>query len=96
MSRNEIIVGLFIAVILAVVFSPFASPWPDGLEKVAEDKGFLQKGEVQPLVSSPVPDYAWPGIENEGIATSLAGISGTLVTFGLGLGLAALLRRKNT
>ena len=95
MSRKEIIVGLFIAVILAVVFSPFASPWPDGLEKVAEDKGFLEKGEGEPLIASPVADYAWPGIENEGMATSAAGISGTLITFGLALSLAALIKRKS-
>jgi len=94
MNRKEILFGLLVAVILAVIFSPFASPWPDGLEKVAEDKGFLEKGEVEPTISSPIPDYAWPHFKSKKLATSSAGISGTLIVFGLGYGLAALIKRK--
>lgn len=95
MSRQEILFGLAVAVVLAVVLSPFASPWPDGLEKVAEDGGFLEKGEGEPLISSPIPDYAWPNIKSEKLATSMAGVSGTLIVFGLGLGLACLIGRKS-
>lgn len=95
MSRQEILFGLAVAVVLAVVLSPFASPWPDGLEKVAEDRGFLEKGEGEPLISSPIPDYAWPTIKSEKLATSMAGVSGTLIVFGLGLGLACLIGRKS-
>ena len=94
MSKKEIFFGLFIACVLAVMLSPFASPWPDGLEKVAEDKGFLEKGEGEPAFSSAIPDYAWPGLKSERLATSAAGISGTLIVFGLGYGLAALIKRK--
>ena len=95
MNKKEIFFGLFIAIMLAVALSPFASPWPDGLEKVAADKGFLEKGEVRPIVFSPVPDYAWPNIKNEKLATAVAGASGTLFVFGLGYSLAALVRRHN-
>ena len=94
MSKKEIFFGLFIACVLAVILSPFASSWPDGLEKVAEDKGFLEKGEGQPLFSSPIPDYACPGFKSERLATSAAGISGTLIVFGLGYSLATLIRRR--
>ena len=94
MDGKEILFGLLIAVGLAVLLSPFASPWPDGLEKVAEDKGFLEKAEVEPPIVAPIPDYAWPGMTSEKLATSAAGISGTLIVFGLGYGLAALIRRK--
>ena len=96
MNTKEIFIGLFIAAILAMVLSPFASSWPDGLEKVAEDKGFLHKGEGQPPLTSPIPDYAWPNMKNEALATSLAGISGTLLTFGIVFGLAALLKKKSS
>ena len=58
------------------------------------DKGFLEKGEVEPAVTSPVPDYAWPGIKDEGLATSAAGMAGTLVTFGFGLGFGILLKKR--
>ena len=94
MSAKEILFSLMIAIILAFVISPFASPWPDGLEKVAEDKGFIEKGEVPPALTSPVPDYAWPGIKNEGLSTGLAGVFGTLIVFCIGYGTAALARRR--
>jgi len=94
MSKKEILFGLIAAIFLAVVLSPFASPWPDGLEKVAEDKGFLEKGEVEPAMPSPIPDYTWPGLKSEKLATSAAGIFGTLLVFGLGYGLAALVKHK--
>ena len=87
--------GLLVALFLAVFISPFASPRPDGLERVAEDKGFIELAETQPLISSPIPDYAWPGIRNERLATSIAGLVGTLVLCGLGLGLGYLLKKKD-
>lgn len=94
MGKKEIFLGIMAAVFLALILSPLASPWPDGLEKVAEDKGFLEKGEVKPVVSSPLPDYTWPGIKNKKLATAAAGLVGTLVVFGTGLGVAALLKRR--
>ena len=94
MSKKDIILGLIIAVFLAVLISPFASQWPDGLEKVAEDKGFLRKGETGGVVKSPIPDYAWPGIKNKRLATGVAGAAGTLIVFGLGYGLAVLIKKR--
>lgn len=93
MGKKDILLGLAAAVFLAVLISPFASPQPDGLEKVAQKKGFLEKGEVVPVLVSPMPDYAWPGIKNEKAATSLAGIAGTLLVFCLGYSIALLLKR---
>lgn len=72
---------LVIAVIVGTLLSPFASSWPDGLERVAENLGFIQKGEAVPVLSAPVPDYAIPGIDNEILATAFAGFLGTLLTF---------------
>ena len=94
MQKSWIIIGLFVSLILAIFISPFASSSLDGLEKVAEDKGFLEKGEVESAITSPMPDYAWPGVENEGLATSVAGMAGTLITFGFGLGLGILLKKR--
>jgi cobalt/nickel transport protein len=93
MGKKEILFGLMLAIFLAAILSPFASPWPDGLEKVAYIKGFLNKGEVDPVFSSPIPDYTWPQVRSEKVATSVAGIAGTLLVFGIGYGLAALIRR---
>jgi len=95
MSKKDILIGLAFAILLALLISPFASSSPDGLEKVAEDKGFLEKGEVEAAISSPVPDYAWPGMTNEMLATSAAGVFGTLLVFGFGYSLATFLKREH-
>jgi cobalt/nickel transport system permease protein len=83
--------GLAIALVLAV-FSPLASAHPDGLEWVAEQKGFLEAARA-PLFSV-IPDYVFPGVSNEALATVLAGIVGTLLVFGVALGLAYLRRTR--
>lgn len=86
---------MLVALIIAAVLSPFASSSPDGLERVAEDLGFLHKGEGEPVFKSPIPDYAMPGIGNETGATAAAGIIGTLATFLIMYGLAkAMAKRK--
>lgn len=83
--------GLVIAILL-VVFSPLASAHPDGLEWVAEQKGFLEAAQ-EPLYNI-IPDYVFPGISNEALATIVAGIVGTLIVFGVAVGLAFWRRRK--
>lgn len=82
--------GLVIAILLAVL-SPLASAHPDGLEWVAEQKGFLEAAQG-PLYEI-VPDYIFPGIRNEAMATIVAGIAGTLIVFGVMLA-AAYLRKQ--
>jgi len=83
--------GLAIAIVLAL-FSPLASPYPDGLERVAEDLGFIERAQ-EPFYEV-IPDYVFPGISNEALATIAAGIVGTLIVYGIAVGLAALLRRR--
>jgi hypothetical protein len=85
------IVGLLIALAVTLL-SPLASAWPDGLERVAENKGFIEDAQDAPY--EVIPDYVLPGIGNEALATILAGIVGTLVVFGLAYGLGILLRRR--
>jgi cobalt/nickel transport protein len=87
-------ITLAAAVFLAVVVSPFACGWLDGLERVAEDKGFLSRGEGEPLVRAPIPDYAFPGLADGGWATAAAGAVGTLLTFAVAFGMGAALRRR--
>jgi hypothetical protein len=91
MKRKWWIVGLLIALAVALI-SPLASAWPDGLERVAEDKGFIEDAQDAPY--GVIPDYVFPGVGNEAMATILAGIVGTLVVFGLAYGLGVLLRRR--
>jgi hypothetical protein len=93
MSRWWIAVGLAIALLLALA-SPLASPHPDGLERVAEDQGFAEAARDAPL--EVMGDYLFPGIENEALATILAGLLGTLLLFGLLYGLGRLMLRRRT
>lgn len=89
------VLALAVAVGMAVAISPFASGSPDGLEKVAEKKGFLDQGKLHPVQDeSPLPDYAFPGIDNARVATGMAGFVGTLGVFAVSYGLAALLGRR--
>ena len=83
--------GLLISLGLALFVSPFASPWPDGLEKVAAKLGFEHRAVAQPLIHSPIPDYKVPGIGSAGVATAVAGVVGIIVVFGLAVVLARVL-----
>jgi hypothetical protein len=84
-------VGLLLALTVAL-FSPLASPHPDGLERVAEDQGFMDRAKDAPFQI--IADYAFPGIQNEAVATIVSGLVGTAVMFGVGYGLAWVLRRR--
>lgn len=75
-DRSVLIGGIIIALVLAV-FSPLASSHPDGLEKVAEDLGFLSL-DSGPLYEI-IPDYTFPGIHNENLATIVAGVVGVVL-----------------
>jgi hypothetical protein len=92
MSRLFTVIALAIAIGLATAASPYASSSPDGLEKVAADKAFLEQGRVHS--DSPAPDYAVPGVADARVATGLAGFAGTLLVFGFGYGIAAVARRR--
>jgi hypothetical protein len=95
-TRILVAVALAIAVGLATAVSPYASSSPDGLEKVAEKKSFLEDGKLHSIQEdSPIPDYAFPGIDNPRVATGVAGFVGTLGVFALGYGLAYVVRRRD-
>lgn len=87
-------VALALAVGLGLAVSPYASSSPDGLERVAETHGFIDQGQVHRVQEgSPIPDYAFPGIDDPRLATGLAGFVGTLGVFLVAFGVAYALRR---
>ncbi|GAB4423228.1 MAG: energy-coupling factor ABC transporter permease [Chloroflexi bacterium OHK40] len=81
-------VGLAIAAGLALL-SPLASGDPDGLERVAEDQGFLER--AQDPAYNVLPDYTIPGLDGP-ISTIVAGIVGLLIVFAIAYGVTLLLR----
>jgi hypothetical protein len=83
--------ALILSFLLALV-SPLSSGSPDGLEKVAEDKGFIEKANNPPFQI--IADYVFPGIGNEALATILAGLLGTAFIFGAVYGIGRLVRSR--
>ena len=89
--RAVYIAAIALAIGLATALSPFASAAPDGLERVAADKGFEERGQAG---SGPIPDYAFPGVADPRLATGLAGFAGTIAVLAIGYGTAAAVRRR--
>ena len=95
MSTNTklfVVAGLLVGLALAIFVSPFANSSPDGLEKVATEEGFDGAAEDHDLANGPLADYGVDGVDDERLGTGAAGLIGTLVTFGLGVGVFALIR----
>jgi cobalt/nickel transport system permease protein len=79
-GRGWIYAGILIS-LLVVTLAPLASGDPDGLERVAEDIGFLDAGMSAPYEI--LPDYTIPFIGETGFSTVLAGIVGALAVLGI-------------
>jgi cobalt/nickel transport protein len=86
--------GLVVAFVLAGIVSFYASGAPDGLEKVAADKGFNAGERDHALGDSPLGDYGVRGVENERLSGGLAGVLGVGVTLAVGGGLFWAVRRR--
>jgi hypothetical protein len=92
-TRLFVIAGLLLALALVLFVSPFANPNPDGLNRVAMDKGFADTETDHGLSDSPLADYEVSGVEHDGVSKGLSGVAGILATFALGLGLFAVARK---
>jgi hypothetical protein len=80
-SNRKFYVGaLIVSLFLAGAISFYASSSPDGLEKVAEDVGFIESATEHSLANSTLADYGIKGVENARISVGFAGIIGVLVT----------------
>ena len=84
--------GLALAAALALFGSPWASSSPDGLEKVAEDRGFAGAASEEKSVwtRSLFPDYRVKAIGSEAVSTGVAGLLGTIAVFAAGFGIIRL------
>jgi cobalt/nickel transport system permease protein len=75
-GRGWVVAGVLISLIV-VLLSPFASASPDGLERVAENLGFLDT--AQPAPYEIIPDYTVPFLGETALSTILAGVIGLIV-----------------
>lgn len=95
-KRDRVLIGagLGVALLVAIFLSPFASRNPDGLDRVAQDHKFDTKADGNaPAQNLPFykvfEEYSVRNVP-QSIATPLAGLVGTLVTFGLAWGVGKL------
>ncbi|MFC9592792.1 energy-coupling factor ABC transporter permease [Streptomyces sp. NPDC056944] len=88
--------GVVTALVLAGFVSFYASASPDGLEKVAADKGIDAKVEDHAAADSPLADYGVKGIEAPRLSGGLAGVIGVGATLAAGTGAFWVVRRRKT
>ena len=72
--------AVLLALLLAAFASPFASTAPDGLTKVAIDKGFDHQARNRAVADSPLAGYAVKDVKSERVSRGLSGILGVLIT----------------
>jgi cobalt/nickel transport protein len=77
--------GIMVSIFVAGFISYYASSSPDGLEKVAEDKGFLDTAKDSANSDSFLADYGIAGIDNERLSVGLSGIIGVIATLSVSL-----------
>ncbi|MGW0947136.1 energy-coupling factor ABC transporter permease [Streptomyces sp. NPDC002623] len=94
-SRRTLwVTGLVTSLVLAGFVSFYASANPDGLEKVAADKGIDEKVEEHAAADSPLADYGVKDVENARLSGGLAGVIGVGVTVVAGTAVFWAVRRR--
>ncbi|MEV0223748.1 energy-coupling factor ABC transporter permease [Streptomyces sp. NPDC050704] len=94
--RKVWLAGLAASLVLAGFVSFYASASPDGLEKVAADKGIDAKVEDHAAADSPLADYGIEGLTDSRLSGGLAGVIGVGVTVVAGTGVFWAVRRRRT
>ncbi|MEU0949815.1 energy-coupling factor ABC transporter permease [Streptomyces canus] len=94
--RKVWITGLVTSLVLAGFVSFYASASPDGLEKVAADKGIDAKAEKHATSDSPLADYGVRDVEDARLSGGLAGVIGVGVTVVAGSTVFWAVRRRRT
>jgi hypothetical protein len=85
---------LLVSLVLAGIVSYYASSSPDGLEKVAEDKGISAREEDHSLKDSPLGDYGVKGVDDARLSGGLSGVIGVGAVLLVGGGLFWAVRRR--
>jgi predicted PurR-regulated permease PerM len=91
-TKQLIIGGIIIAIIIGIASAFFASSDPDGLEKTIEE--IVPHFDGNHLIESPMSDYETPFFGESSISSSIAILVGIIIVFILAYGLGYLLKRK--
>ena len=95
-TRALVVTGLLVALVLAGVVSYYASSSPDGLNRVAADKGFSSTEKKHAGEDSPLAGYSTKGVSDQRLSGGVAGVVGCLVVLVLAGGLALVVRRRGS
>lgn len=93
-SKKFYLGGLLVSLLLAGVVSFYASSNPDGLEKVAEEIGFIETAKDPATAGSALADYGVAGVENERASVGIAGVIGVAATGVVATGLFLYLGKR--
>jgi hypothetical protein len=93
-TKALVVAGLLVALLLAGVLSFYASSRPDGLNRVAEDKGFSDTRQEHATDGSPFAGYDAAGVSGGRLSKGVAGVVGCVVVLALAGGLTFVVRRR--
>ncbi|MFJ8098437.1 energy-coupling factor ABC transporter permease [Streptomyces griseofuscus] len=94
-SRRKVwVTGLVASLVLAGFVSFYASASPDGLEKVAHDKGIDTRAKEHASAGSPLADYGVKDVSDARLSGGLAGVIGVGVTVVAGSAVFWAVRRR--
>mgnify|MGYP006273154837 CR=1 FL=1 len=93
-ASRFVVAGLIASLAIGAFLAPFASEWPDGLDKVAEQFSIPSTesrvaGMFEDYDKVPSPIATW-----QSLSVSIAGIGGTLIVFGIAMVLGRLAPRE--
>jgi len=92
-DKRKWIVLAAASIMIAMLLSPLASSHPDGLERVAEDHGFIEQSQPG-FALSPFPDYVMEVPLSSRWQGALAGGAGVAIMLAAIWGYGRLLARK--
>lgn len=92
-GKGWIVVGALIS-LAVVLLAPLASVFPDGLERVAEDLGFLEIAQDSPFTI--FSDYLIPAFGDSALSTILAGTVGIIIVAGAVYLIGQAVRKPST
>jgi cobalt/nickel transport protein len=93
-TRTFAIYALLVCIALAGVVSYYASSHPDGLNKVAIDKGLAKNEKQSATADSPLAGYSTKDVGNERLSGGLAGVIGVTSVLLIAGGVAYVVRRR--
>lgn len=92
-GRGWVLPGILLS-LAVVLLSPLASAFPDWLERVAENTGFLDMAQSSPY--NLLPDYTVPFLGQTALSTIVAGAIGALVVLAVAFIAGRSLQKKTS